>query len=307
MVTAQAIINGKRDRLLDFNTFEKPISLQIAASNPEDVYKAVKIAEEWDYDEINLNAGCPSDGVAGNEMGACLMAYPELVRDMVKAMKDATRKPVTVKHRIGIEGRNILPSSFERTLLDKYEDMMNFINKVEEVHPDRYTIHARIAILEGLSPKGNRDIPPLRYEEVYKVKKENPGLQVEINGGIKTIEEIEEHLSYVDGVMIGRAAYDNPIMLREVDKFFKDGEVNNISRREIIESFIPYVEGLESRGENPHVALTHTLGLFLGAKGSKLWKQLVSPANSSNIRRSISLKEGLETLPKESLDSRILI
>lgn len=305
MVTAQAIINGKRDRLLDFDSFEKPISLQIAGSTPEDVYNAVKIAEDWDYDEINLNAGCPSDRVAGNEMGACLMAYPELVRDMIKAMKEATKKPVTLKHRIGIEGKNILPASFERTLLDRYEDMINFIDKVEEANPDRYTIHARIAILEGLSPKENREIPPLRYEEVYKVKEEKPNLQIEINGGIKTIDEMEKHLRYVDGVMIGRAAYDNPIILREVDKFFKSGEINNISRREIIEEFIPYIETLEKNGENPHVALTHTLGLFLGAKGSKLWKQIVSPASSKNIKRSELLKEGLKNLPEESLDSRI--
>lgn len=307
MVTAQAIINGNRSKLLNFNPFEKPLSLQIAGSTPEDVYKAVMLAEEWDYDEINLNVGCPSDRVAGNEMGACLMAYPELVRDMIEAMKKATKKPVTVKHRIGIDGKNILPDSYGRTLIDKYEDMINFINKVEEIGIDRYIIHARIAILEGLSPKENREIPPLRYDEVYRVKKENPNLQIEINGGIKTIEEMQEHLKHVDGVMIGRAAYDNPILLREVDKFFKDGEINNISRREIIESFIPYIESLENNGENLHVALAHTLGLFLGTKGSKLWKQLVSPANSSNIKRSILLKEGLETLPKESLDSRILI
>ena len=164
MVTAQAILNGDLDRILYFNETEHPIALQIAATSPEEAYEAVKAAEKYDYDEINLNAGCPSDRVSGNMMGACLMAFPKLSMEILKAMKSATSKPVTIKHRIGIDGKNILPKEMKKTLYDKYEDMTEFINTVEKARPDRYIIHARIAVLEGLDPKQNREIPPLRYE-----------------------------------------------------------------------------------------------------------------------------------------------
>ncbi|MDP4089532.1 MAG: tRNA dihydrouridine(20/20a) synthase DusA, partial [Bacillota bacterium] len=168
MITCQAILHGDRNKLLDFSPEEKPVALQIAGSSPEEVYEAVRLAEDWDYDEINLNVGCPSDRVSGNCMGAALMAYPELVHDMLEAMRKATTKPVTVKHRIGIEGRNVLPETFTRTLFDRYEDMVNFVTTIKKAQVDRFIIHARIAILEGLSPKENREIPPLRYDEVYR-------------------------------------------------------------------------------------------------------------------------------------------
>ena len=208
MITAQAILNGDLDYILGFNEVEHPIVLQIAATNPKEAYEAIKIAEKYNYDEINLNVGCPSDRVSGNMMGAYLMGFPEEVADIVRAMKDATSKPISIKHRIGIDGKNILPESFERTLLDKYEDMMNFINITRRAGVNKYIIHARIAILAGLDPKQNRTIPPLRYDEVYRVKNENPDLHIEINGGIKTIEEIDNHLKYVDSVMLGREIYD---------------------------------------------------------------------------------------------------
>jgi tRNA-dihydrouridine synthase A len=302
MITAQAIINGDRNKLLDFNPVEKPLALQIAGSNPRDVFEAVKIAEAWDYDEINLNAGCPSDRVSGNEMGACLMAYPDLVAEMIASMRSATDKPITLKHRIGIEGRNVLPPTFKRTLFESYEDMVNFITIVEKAKVDRFIIHARIAILEGLSPKENREIPPLRYEEVYRLKKEYPHLNIEINGGIRTIEQISEHLSHVDGVMLGRVSYENPFMLTAVDSFFDNFPRNPITRRSIIEGLPPYLEQLEKVGLSLNYILRHTLDLFYGKKGSRLWKQFVTPPYSSGYTIKDLIQKVLKELPSEVLD-----
>lgn len=301
MVTCQAIIKGDRHKFLDFDPFEKPLALQIAGSTPEDVYEAVKIADGWDYDEINLNIGCPSDRVSSNCMGAALMADPELVKEMVASMRKATKKPVTVKHRIGIEGTDILPDTLGVTKLDKYEDMIKFITTVEKAEVDRFIVHARIAILEGLSPKENRDIPPLRYEEVYKLKEDFPYMQIEINGGIKTPEDAKLHLQKVDSVMIGRAAYENPFLLREFDSLFT-GNTKRISRREVLEQFIPYVESLEKKGENAYYAIKHTLGLFAGKAGSKLYKQLLGTPVNSGISASEILRKALLELPKDVLD-----
>ena len=248
MITAQAVLNGDLDYILGFDEVEHPIVLQIAATNPKEAYQAVKIAEKYNYDEINLNVGCPSDRVSGNMMGAYLMAFPEEVANIVKSMKDATGKPVSVKHRIGIDGKNVLPDSFKRTLLDKYEDMENFISITKQAGVSKYIIHARIAILAGLDPKQNRSIPPLRYDEVYRVKKDNPDLHIEINGGIKTVEEIDEHLKYVDSAMLGREIYDNPMILTEFGKYY--GKEINITRKEIIEKMIYYVENMEKQEAN---------------------------------------------------------
>ena len=291
MITAQAILNGDLDYILGFNEVEHPIVLQIAATNPKEAYEAIKIAEKYNYDEINLNVGCPSDRVSGNMMGAYLMAFPEEVADIVRAMKDATSKPISIKHRIGIDGKNILPESFERTLLDKYEDMMNFINITRRAGVNKYIIHARIAILAGLDPKQNRTIPPLRYDEVYHVKNENPDLHVEINGGIKTIEEIDNHLKYVDSVMLGREIYDNPMILTEFGKYYKK-EIN-ITRKEIIEKMIYYVENMEKQSLRPHLFLMHTHGLFHNVRGSKAWKRAINEpkANSDTLRE---LLKGIE-------------
>jgi tRNA dihydrouridine synthase A len=291
MITAQAILNGDLDYILGFNEVEHPIVLQIAATNPKEAYEAIKIAEKYNYDEINLNVGCPSDRVSGNMMGAYLMAFPEEVANIVRAMKDATSKPISIKHRIGIDGKNILPNSFERTLLDKYEDMMNFINITRKAGVNKYIIHARIAILAGLDPKQNRTIPPLRYDEVYRVKNENPDLHVEINGGIKTIEEIDNHLKYVDSVMLGREIYDNPMILTEFGKYY--GKEINITRKEIIEKMIYYVENMEKQSLRPHLFLMHTHGLFHNVRGSKAWKRSINEpkANSETLRE---LLKGIE-------------
>ena len=293
MITAQAILNGDLDYILGFDEVEHPIVLQIAATNPEEAYKAVKIAEKYNYDEINLNVGCPSDRVSGNMMGAYLMAFPKEVANIVKAMKEATGKPISIKHRIGIDGKNILPESFERTLLDKYEDMVNFINTNKETGVNKYIIHARIAILAGLDPKQNRSIPPLRYDEVYRVKKEYPDLHIEINGGIKSVKEIDEHLKYVDSVMLGREIYDNPMILTEFGKYY--GKDINITRKEIIEKMIYYVENMERQQLRPHLFLMHTHGLFHNIRGSKAWKRAINEpkADSRTLRELLKKIEDL--------------
>ena len=295
MITAQAILNGDLEYILGFDEVEHPIVLQIAATNPKEAYQAVKIAERYAYDEINLNVGCPSDRVSGNMMGAYLMAFPKEVANIVKAMKDATNKPISIKHRIGIDGKNILPDTFERTLLDKYEDMMNFIHITEKSGVNKYIIHARIAILAGLDPKQNRSIPPLRYDEVYRVKKENPNLHIEINGGVKTVEEIDEHLKHVDSVMLGREIYDNPMILTEFGKYYGSEEKINITRKEIIEKMIHYVENMEKQNLRPHLFLMHTHGLFHNVRGSKAWKRAINDpkADSGTLRKLLKEMENL--------------
>ena len=275
MVSAQSIIRGDRNFILDFDPIEKPIALQLAASNVEELREAVKIAEAWDYDEINLNIGCPSDRVSGHNMGAVLMAYPCLVRDMIKAIKEETNKKVTVKHRIGIDGKGILDESFEKTLFESYEDLKNFVDIIMEAKPHRLVVHARIAILAGLSPKENREIPPIRYEEVYRLKREYPDIEIEINGGIKTEEQIKEHLSLVDAVMIGREAYDNPFFMKCIDKFY-GLEENSLNREELALRMIPYIEDYEKKGYNSNAIIRHMLGLYHGVKGAKVWKNALS-------------------------------
>ncbi len=275
MVSAQSIIRGDRNFILDFDPIEKPIALQLAASNVEELREAVKIAEAWDYDEINLNIGCPSDRVSGHHMGAVLMAYPCLVRDMIKAIKEETNKKVTVKHRIGIDGKGILDESFEKTLFESYEDLKNFVDIIMEAKPHRLVVHARIAILAGLSPKENREIPPIRYEEVYRLKREYPDIEIEINGGIKTEEQIKEHLSLVDAVMIGREAYDNPFFMKCIDKFY-GLEENSLNREELALRMIPYIEDYEKKGYNSNAIIRHMLGLYHGVKGAKVWKNALS-------------------------------
>ena len=295
MITAQAILNGDLEYILGFDEVEHPIVLQIAATNPKEAYQAVKIAEKYAYDEINLNVGCPSDRISGNMMGAYLMAFPEEVVNIVKAMKDATNKPISIKHRIGIDGENILPNTFDRTLFDKYEDMINFIHITEKAGVNKYIIHARIAILAGLDPKQNRSIPPLRYDEIYRAKKENPNLHIEINGGIKTVKEIDEHLKHVDSVMLGREIYDNPMILTEFGKYYGSEKKINITRKEIIEKMIHYVENMEKQNFRPHLFLMHTHGLFHNVRGSKAWKRAINDpkADSGTLRKLLKEMENL--------------
>lgn len=304
MITSSSIIHGDRNKILDFNPVEKPLTLQIAGCDKQEIAEAVKIAEEWDYDEINLNVGCPSDRVSGNQMGATLMAYPELVAEIVQAMKNETKKPITIKNRIGIDGTNVLPDTLSKVVLDKYEDLEYFIKVLSEAGIKHFIIHARIAILEGLSPKENREIPPLRYDEVYKIKQAFPKLFIEINGGIKTVESIQEHLHYVDGVMLGRVAYENPFLLTEVDQFFKGGKVNNISRREIIKKYMDYVDGLGDNEQIGRQALRNILGLFHNKRGSRLWRQIITPPWEGKVSAKEVLEKALFLLPEEVLNER---
>lgn len=290
MITAAAIIHGDREHLLGFSGEERPLALQLASDDPDDLSRAVEIAEAYDYDELNLNCGCPSDKVQDAHIGACLMGEPALVARLVEAMRRSTGKPVTVKHRIGIDG------------LESYEDLRRFVRTVREAGPHRFTVHARIAILSGLSPKENREIPPLRYEDVYALKAEFPELKIEINGGFSTIDQIAGALDRVDAVMLGRAGYDNPFLLAGADRrFFASGSPPP-SRRKVIERLIPYVEAWEAAGLSPHRILRHTLGLFLGERGSRRWKQLLSPPRVLGRSGGETLRLAMTMLPAEVLD-----
>lgn len=302
MVTAQSIIHGDRDKILSFNKDEGKVALQIAASNPEDAYKAIKLSEDYDYSEINLNCGCPSDRVSGNLMGAALMSSKNLVYEILTAMKEATNKPVTIKHRIGIDGTGIITDKNSKVIMEGYEDLLEFLDTVSKAKPDRYTIHARSAILKGLSPKENRQIPKLDYDMVYRLKREFDYLNIEINGGFKTVEEIKSALDKVDSVMIGRVAYEDSYVLANLFKLNKDLENNKAkSRGEIIKEYLPYVQRELEKGSNVHNLIFPLQSLFHGQRGSGKYKQLLS---SSSVKKANALElinKIFEIMPEEIL------
>lgn len=269
MITSAAIVHGDRDRLLAFHSDEHPLSLQLGGDDPEEIARAIGIAERYDYDQYNLNVGCPSDRVQSGRFGACLMATPHRVAAIVSAMQGATNKPVTVKHRIGIDD------------LERYEDMLRFVDVVAAAGVTRFTVHARIAILQGLDPKENRNIPPIRYDDVYRLKRERPELEIELNGQVKTIEQIRRHLEVVDAVMLGRAAYETPWLLATVDEeFFDDppGEPPGepVSREGVVYAMLPYLREQTDAGTPPRRIINHMLGLFAGRPGARRWKQALS-------------------------------
>lgn len=264
MITTQAIIHGDRHKLLDFSLEEKPVALQLGGDNPQELAECAKIGQEWGYDEINLNVGCPSSRVQNGAFGACLMAKPDKVAQAVEAMQNAVDIPVTVKHRIGIDN------------LDSYEDMKNFVKIVSESGCHRFIIHARKAWLNGLSPKENRNVPPLRYDDIHRLKKELPNLIIEINGGITTCEQIKEQLNFVDGVMIGRAAYDNPYLFANIDQQFCGQSTKPLTRQQVIESMYPYIDSWVSKGIKLHKISRHFLQIFAGKSGTKAWKRYLS-------------------------------
>lgn len=283
MVTARSIIYGDRDKILYFNKEEGNVALQIAASTPEDAYKAVTLANDYNYSEINLNCGCPSDRVSGNLMGAALMSSKELVYEILCAMKEATSKPITIKHRIGIDGTDVIEDKNNKVIMEGYDDLLEFLNTVSKAKPDRYTIHARTAILKGLSPKDNREIPPLDYDMVYKLKKEFSYLNIEINGGFKTLDSMKDALTKVDGVMLGRVAYENCYLIAHLHKLYnKPREENIISRGEIIKAYMPYVVDELEKGTSVHTLIAPLQSLFQGQRGSKVYRQLLS---SSSIKK----------------------
>lgn len=264
MVTTGAVINGDRDKLLGFNKQEHPLALQLGGSNPTDLAISAKIGEDYGYDEINLNVGCPSDRVQSGRIGACLMAEPELVGECISAMKNVVDLPVTVKHRIGIDDQ------------DSYEELKDFVNCVAQSGCDSFIVHARKAVLSGLSPKQNREIPPLIYDRVYQLKKDFPQLEIILNGGIKSIGESLEHLKHVDGVMMGREAYSNPFLLSQVDHKVFNQRDHDISRVAVIESLLPYIEThLAKGGKLQHIS-RHVLGLFHAQPNGKAWRRALS-------------------------------
>ena len=264
MVTTGALIHGDQKRHLDYNQEEHPVALQLGGSSPEDLATSAKLADQWGYDEINLNVGCPSDRVQNGSFGACLMAEPQLVRDCMSAIRNTTDVPATVKHRIGIDDT------------DSYESMRDFVCTVAESGVDIFIVHARKAILKGLSPKENREIPPLQYDKVYRLKEEHPELKIIINGGITAIDECSQHLEKVDGVMVGRSAYQTPFVLAEVDRAFYDPKAAIPTRKEVLQEYIEYAEAQMTQGAYLGALTRHTLGLFQGERGAKAYRRYIS-------------------------------
>ena len=264
MITSQAVIHGDRHKLLDFSTEEKPLVLQLGGDKPIELAQCAKIGEDWGYDAINLNIGCPSPRVQNGNFGACLMTQPELVAEAVAAMQQAVEIPVTVKHRIGVDK------------CDRYENMVNFVRIVSEAGCTNFSVHARKAWLQGLSPKENRDVPPLRYEDVYRLKQDFPQLFIEINGGIKTLEQIKNHLNSVDAVMVGRAAYDRPYIFATVDRDIFGENVTVRSRLEIVEAMLPYIDYWTNKGTRLNSISRHLLQLFAEQPGTKKWKRYIT-------------------------------
>lgn len=269
MVTTGAIIHGDAKRHLDFNQEEHPIVLQLGGSNPQDLATCTKMAQDWGYNEVNLNVGCPSDRVQNNKIGACLMAEPDLVAECIDAMRNAVDIPVSVKHRIGIDD------------MHSYEEMLHFVDTVAKTGCDNFIVHARIALLQGLSPKENREIPPLRYEDVYRLKQDRPELTIEINGGIKTYAETLEHLKHVDGVMIGREAYHNPYLLAELGQLWN---LEAPDRFEIMRQMLPYIAQRMAEGAPLSIITRHILGLFQNLPGARKWRQALSGGNAKTLK-----------------------
>ncbi|MDF2490228.1 MAG: tRNA-dihydrouridine synthase [Pseudomonas sp.] len=264
MVTTGALLNGDAARFLQHDAAEYPLALQLGGSVPADLAACARLAQAAGYDEVNLNVGCPSDRVQNNMIGACLMGHPALVADCVKAMLDAVEIPVTVKHRIGINGR------------DSYDELCDFVGQVRDAGCRSFTVHARIAILEGLSPKENREIPPLRYDVAAQLKADFPDLEFVLNGGIKTLDECEAHLQTFDGVMLGREAYHNPYVLAEVDQRLFGSAAPVISRSEALARLRPYIVAHLQGGGAMHHITRHILGLGQGFPGARRFRQMLS-------------------------------
>jgi tRNA-dihydrouridine synthase A len=263
MLTTGAILNGDRGRLLAFDLMEHPVALQLGGSEPADLAAAARIGEAEGYDEINLNVGCPSDRVQSGRFGACLMREPELVAECMAAMGSAVAVPVTVKCRIGVDEQ------------DPEESLFRLVDLCVQAGVSRFAVHARKAWLKGLSPKENRDIPPLDYSLVYRLKAERPGLEITINGGIGSLEEAERHLAHVDGVMLGRAAYHTPGLLGEVDaRLFGEGQA--VGAAEAVAAYRGYMGRELTRGTHLAAMTRHMLGLFHGAPGARTWRRILT-------------------------------
>jgi tRNA-dihydrouridine synthase A len=281
MVTAEAVIHGDRERLIGFDRFEHPVALQLGGSDPQRLAEAAAIASAFGYDEINLNVGCPSDRVRSGRFGACLMREPELVARCAVAMRARADVPVTVKCRLGVDEQ------------DPEESLRAMIAACVDVGVATFIVHARKAWLEGLSPKENRDVPPLDYALVYRVKRENPSLTIVVNGGVTNLDEAERHLAHVDGVMLGRAAYQNPSLLAHIDARFFNGPERDVEQAVV--PYLDYVERMLSRGVRLNAMAKPMLGLFNGRPGARLFRRHLSEnttrpgADSEVLRTALSL------------------
>jgi tRNA-dihydrouridine synthase A len=287
MLTTGAVLHGERARLLAFDACEHPVALQLGGSDPADLAEAARIGEAEGYDEINLNVGCPSDRVQSGRFGACLMREPELVAECMTAIRGAVKVPATVKCRIGVDHQAPQESLFRLVDLCAAAGVTTFV------------VHARKAWLKGLSPKENRDIPPLDYPLVWRLKRERPELNIVINGGVGSLDEAEEHLRHVDGVMLGRAAYHTPALLGEVDaRIFGEGEV--VGPLEAVARYRPYVARELEKGTHLAAMTRHMLGLFHGAPGARIWRRIltvegVKPgAGLDVIDRALAAVSGLQ-------------
>jgi len=264
MVTTGAVLQGDRSRLLAFDASEHPVALQLGGSDPADLAESSRIAESFGYDEVNLNVGCPSDRVQSGRFGACLMAEPELVADCMLAMRKAVTIPVTVKTRIGIDNR------------DSYPELAHFVRTVADGGCKTFIIHARKAWLKGLSPKENREVPPLRYDMASQLKEDFPHLEIVLNGGIMNLQESLEHLQTFDGVMLGRSIYHNPYLLTQADRVLFGDNHPVPTREAILQALLPYVERELAQGTRLQSICRHILGLFHGAPGGRLWRRHLS-------------------------------
>ena len=295
MIVSEAIDRGDTKKLLSFNINEKPVALQVGGSSPKLLGNAARLGEEFGYDEINLNLGCPSKKVQKNKFGACLMKEPDLVADCLSKMLSSTKLPITVKTRIGYDNQ------------EDYETLFKFIEKLKTTGVKTFIIHARKAMLGKFTPKQNLNIPPLKYDVVYNLKKDFKDNEIIINGGITSTDQIKEHLSKVDGVMIGRSVYHSPYFLAEIEKeIFKNN--NTLSRQDVIESLIPYVKEETKKGTRLNQIMRHTLGLFHGQTGSNFWKRYLSEnlcVRDADIKKIDHIMDKVKLAPQAHSVSQI--
>ena len=284
MVTAAAIHHGDFETLLAFDGAERPVALQVGGSDPGLMAEAARRGAEFGYHEININVGCPSDRVQSGQFGACLMANPRVVADCVEAMQREVELPITVKTRIGIDDE------------DSYGFLKQFVDTVRAAGCSKFIVHARIAILDGLSPKENRSVPPLKYERVYRLKEDLPELEIVLNGGITSTDQVDEVLQHVDAVMIGRQAYQDPYFLAQLESHF-DPRLPIPDRRTVVESMLPYIEAELARGERLGRMARHMLGLFTGMPGARAWRRHISENSFRDGAGTEVLIDALARLP----------
>jgi len=264
MITTKAILRGDKNRLLDFNNNENPLVLQLGGSDPKEMAECSLIAQDWGYDEVNINVGCPSDRVLSGSFGACLMKEPDLVAQCVESMIDKCDIPVSVKHRIGIDE------------MESYNQLSDFVYRLSDKGCQHFIVHARKAWLTGLSPKENRTIPPLNYPWIYKLKKDFPKLKFTINGGIDNCEDISKHLEKVDGVMLGRSIYHNPFLLNEIEAVIFKNKKSSINREQVLKKYMSYISNQSQKGVPIRSMTRHILGLYHGEPNAKLFRRLLS-------------------------------